>query len=271
MAKAAEICYKMGYDEININCGCPSPKVKEGAFGAILMFDPEKVAENVREMIKMSHGVPITIKCRLGVDEHDSFEELVKFINIVSKAGVTHFVMHARKAILHGFNPKENRNIPPLKYDWVYKLADMFPTLQFSLNGGLNTIEQMQEVLAPEHKLKGCMIGRLAYNDPWILGRIDHEIYGMSHFDLSKKEVILKYAEFVEKEQKEDKMMCNSLLVKPLSFFFNGERDSNKYRRFLGDAAKDEKYKNNCRQLIEDALEILGQHNPTALNKTHDK
>ncbi len=142
MAKAASICAAMGYNEININCGCPSPKVKEGAFGAVLMNEPKTVADIVAEMKKLV-SVPVTVKCRLGVDDHDSYEEVSKFITTVSAAGASHFIIHARKAFLNGLNPKENRTVPPLRYDWVYKLVKDFPKLQFSLNGGLQSIESV--------------------------------------------------------------------------------------------------------------------------------
>jgi len=263
MAKATSICASYGYDEININCGCPSPKVKEGSFGAALMLNPQAVYDIANAMIKASNGIPITVKCRIGVDDHDSFEELTKFISTVSSAGVNHFIIHARKAFLDGLNPKENRTIPPLKYDWVYKLTDEFPYLRFSLNGGLQSIEEMKEVMKKE--VAGCMIGRVAYNNPWIMGRIDKEIYGDKGCELSRKEVVLKYAEYIEKESN----VCNGILVKPLTFLFAGERDSNKYRRFLGEASREKKYKGNPRQLIEDAIELFGELNPTALNKTH--
>eukprot|EP00826_Nyctotherus_ovalis_P058899 TRINITY_DN8145_c0_g1_i1.p1 TRINITY_DN8145_c0_g1~~TRINITY_DN8145_c0_g1_i1.p1 ORF type:complete len:309 (-),score=70.88 TRINITY_DN8145_c0_g1_i1:61-987(-) len=264
MAKAAGICAAYGYDEININCGCPSPKVKEGSFGAALMLNPPGVCAIVDAMAKTVGNVPVTVKCRLGVDDHDSFEELTKFVATVSSSGVKHFIIHARKAFLDGLNPKENRNVPLLKYDWVYELARTFPGLEFSLNGGLKSIEEMREVMGEEKKLAGCMIGRVAYDNPWIVGRIDREVYGDQGCDLSRKEIALKYSEFVDKEAS----TCNGILIKPLIFLFAGEKDSNKYRRFLAEGSREEKYKGNPKQLIEDAIEHFSQLNPSALNKT---
>ena len=265
LAKATSICSSLGYDEINLNCGCPSPYAKEDSFGAVLMKNPNTVADIVKEMIEASNGVPVTVKCRLGVDDNDSYDELKKFIETVSTAGIKHFIIHARKALLKGLNHKENRNIPPLKYDWVYNLAKDYPGVKFSLNGGLQSIEQMKEVMSEDKKLEGCMIGRLAYNDPWIMGKIDKEIYGQVGLDLSKREVILKYAEYIGKED-----VCNSVAIKPLSFIFAGEKNSGVYRRFLADNVREVKYKNDPKLLIEDAIDIFSQFNATAANRTHD-
>ena len=266
MAKAASLCASYGYDEININCGCPSPRVKEGSFGAVLMKEPLTVANIVASMKEAVNKIPITIKCRLGVDDNDSYEELTNFISTVAKSGTNHFIIHARKAFLEGLNPKENRSVPPLRYDWVYKLAKEFPGLQFSLNGGLQNIEQMKEVMAEENKLVGCMFGRLAYNNPWIIGRIDKEIFGDKGCELSRKEVLLKYGESIDKMNG----VCNRTILKPITYFFAGEKNSNQYRRFLGTKLREEKYKENAKLLIEDAVELFSQYNPTAANKVHD-
>eukprot|EP01022_Parablepharisma_sp_SALTPOND_P010882 TRINITY_DN144_c0_g1_i5.p1 TRINITY_DN144_c0_g1~~TRINITY_DN144_c0_g1_i5.p1 ORF type:complete len:209 (-),score=24.29 TRINITY_DN144_c0_g1_i5:491-1117(-) len=143
MAKAAAISASLGYDEVNINCGCPALKGKgKEPFGAVLMKDPVKVRDLVREMAKTC-PVPITVKCRTGVDEVDSFDALRNFIATVKEGGVKHFIVHARKALLNGLNVIENRTIPPLKYEWVYQLAKEFPDLRFSINGGFKTIESV--------------------------------------------------------------------------------------------------------------------------------
>ena len=225
------------------------------------------VAEMVKAMITENPGKPITIKCRLGVDDNDSYEELKNFVDIVSHVGIKHFIIHARKALLKGLSHKENRSIPPLKYDWVYKLAKDFPSVQFSLNGGLQSIEQMKEVMSEDKKLVGCMIGRLAYNDPWIMGSIDKDIFGQPSLDLSKKEVVLKYADFIAKQQEN---VCNSVAIKPLSFFFAGEKNSGLYRRFLADNSREPKYKGDAKLLIEDAFDFFSKQNPSAVNKTYD-
>ena len=185
MAKAAKVCQdEFGYDEVNINCGCPSNKVQEGAFGAILMLDPELVAKMVAAM-REAVTIPVTVKCRLGVDDHDKWEQMVEFIRIVSaKGGCTKFIIHARKCFLKGLNPKQNRDIPPLKYDWVFELKKLFPHLNFVINGGFSNVEKVLDILREDHPmnvhngLEGCMSGRLAMNTPWECARIDREIFG---------------------------------------------------------------------------------------------
>ncbi len=143
MAKCTEIAASLGYDEVNINCGCPKPKAKEQeAFGAELMKHPELVLSVVTAMVKAS-SVPVTVKCRIGVDDYESYEYLKSFIHTVSTGGIRHFIVHARKALLKGLNPLENRLVPPLNYDWVYRLAKDFPHLLFSINGGIRTIESV--------------------------------------------------------------------------------------------------------------------------------
>jgi len=132
---------EFGYDEVNVNCGCPSNKVLIGAFGAVLMFDPHLVARITKQMIKSVKKIPVTVKCRLGVDDVDKWEDIVKFVKIVSEeGGVTKFIIHARKAHLNGLNPKENRTIPPLRYDWVFELKLLYPHLHFVINGGFDEI-----------------------------------------------------------------------------------------------------------------------------------
>jgi len=140
MAEAAKVAEEFGYDEVNINCGCPSNKVVVGAFGAILMYEPESVAKIVKAM-RERVSIPVTVKCRLGVDDHDKWENFVEFIRVVSEqGGATKFIVHARKAFLKGLNPKENRTIPPLKYDWVFKIKELFLHLNFVINGGFSDV-----------------------------------------------------------------------------------------------------------------------------------
>lgn len=140
MAQCAQIAERMGYDEINLNVGCPSNRVQDGAFGACLMKTPEVVVNCMKSMGEAVR-IPVTVKCRLGVDDFDSYEYVYDFIKKVhEEAKVTHFIIHSRKAFLKGLNPKENRNIPPLKYDWVIRLKQDFPQIDFSINGGFTTI-----------------------------------------------------------------------------------------------------------------------------------
>jgi len=144
LAKSTSLAVSLGYDAVNINCGCPARKCKgEEPSGAILMKDPKRVQDTVREMIAVS-SVPITVKCRIGVDDLDSYEYLKSFVSTVREGGVKHFIVHARKALLGELDPEGNRCIPPLKYEWVYALAKDFPDIQFDLNGGLQSIEMVR-------------------------------------------------------------------------------------------------------------------------------
>lgn len=166
LARATAIARDWGYDEINLNCGCPSDRVQSGCFGAVLMENPVLVAECMRAMAQES-AVPVTVKCRIGVDDQEPSEILPRFIETVAGAGVTHFVIHARKAWLQGLSPKENREIPPLDYPLVVAMKQRFPELTICINGGVATLDQAQDLLA--QGLDGVMIGRAAYHDP---GRI---------------------------------------------------------------------------------------------------
>jgi tRNA-dihydrouridine synthase A len=169
LAEAAKWGEDFGYAEINLNVGCPSDRVQEGRFGACLMAEPQLVADSVIAM-KNAVQIPITVKCRIGIDDQDEEEGLQRFVEIVAAAGCETFVVHARKAWLKGLSPKENREIPPLNYDRVHRLKKSFPKLNIQLNGGLETIEQSIPHLAD---LDGVMLGRAAYHNPWILSAVD--------------------------------------------------------------------------------------------------
>ena len=163
LAQATAIARDWGYDEVNLNCGCPSDRVQSGAFGAVLMLTPQLVADCVAAM-QAEAAVPVTVKCRIGVDDQEPAEILPRFIEVVAGAGVRHFVIHARKAWLQGLSPKENREIPPLDYPLVLAMKQRFPELTISLNGGVQTLAEASALLA--QGLDGVMIGRAAYHDP---------------------------------------------------------------------------------------------------------
>ncbi len=163
LAQATAIARDWGYDEVNLNCGCPSDRVQSGAFGAVLMLTPQLVADCVAAM-QAEAAVPVTVKCRIGVDDQEPAEILPRFLEVVAGAGVRHFVIHARKAWLQGLSPKENREIPPLDYPLVLAMKQRFPELTISLNGGVQTLAEASALLA--QGLDGVMIGRAAYHDP---------------------------------------------------------------------------------------------------------
>ena len=174
MAEAAKIAEAYGYDEVNINCGCPSDRVQSGAFGACLMRTPDIVADCVSAM-QAAVAIPVTVKCRIGVDEDDPRASLFTFVEKVSAAGCQVFTVHARKAWLQGLSPKENRDIPPLDYDLVHALKAAHPDMQIILNGGLQSLDQCKAHISD---LDGVMLGRAAYQTPAILGDVDAELYG---------------------------------------------------------------------------------------------
>ena len=198
LSEAATISESYGYDEINLNVGCPSTKVQNGDFGAILMRNPNLVAKCVKA-IKNNVNIPVSIKCRIGVDDMDEEKDLNTFIKKVSDSGCKVFIIHARKAWLKGLSPKENRNIPPLNYERVYKLKDEFPHLEIIINGGLENIEDSKNHLT---KVDGVMMGRKAYENPFQLTKVDHLVYGMPFLPKTKEEVLLKMIPYIIQQHK---------------------------------------------------------------------
>jgi tRNA-dihydrouridine synthase A len=178
LARAAEIGLSFGYDEINLNCGCPSDRVQSGRFGACLMTEPDLVAACVTAMREAAAGaVPVTVKCRIGVDDQDSEADLARFVDGVATAGCETFIVHARKAWLKGLSPKENREIPPLDHDRVYRLKQAFPELTIVLNGGIGSLADAAVCL---ESVDGVMLGRAAYKSPALLGDVDPLLFGDS-------------------------------------------------------------------------------------------
>ena len=198
LSEAATISESYGYDEINLNIGCPSNKVQSGNFGAILMNKPNLVAKCVKA-IKNKVNIPVSVKCRIGVDDMDEEKDLNTFIKKVSDSGCKIFIVHARKAWLKGLSPRENRNIPPLNYERVYKLKDEFPHLEIIINGGLETIEDSKNHLT---KVDGVMMGRKAYENPFQLTKVDHLFYGMPFLSKTRKEVLLRMIPYIVQQHK---------------------------------------------------------------------
>jgi tRNA-dihydrouridine synthase A len=174
LARCAAMGEQYGYDEINLNCGCPSERVKHGAFGACLMAQANLVAECVRAM-REAVGIPVTVKHRLGIDEIEDYAFVRDFVSTLAEAGCDTFFVHARNAVLKGLSPKDNREVPPLKYDYVYRLKRDFPALRIVLNGGVNSLEAIGAHLS---RVDGVMLGRLAYHDPYALARAGAQLFG---------------------------------------------------------------------------------------------
>ena len=194
LAECAIIAEDMGYDEVNLNVGCPSSRVQSGNFGACLMAQPELVARCVEAMGKVVN-IPVTVKHRIGIDESDRYEDLNRFVKIVSEGGCSRFTVHARKAWLQGLNPKENRTIPPLRYGDVYLLKQDFPHLFIEINGGIVNLEQVQEQL---QWVDGVMIGRAAYDNPYLFAPVDGLIYGESEPPPTRHQVIERMLPYIE-------------------------------------------------------------------------
>jgi len=195
LKEVAKMAQDWGYDEINFNVGCPSPRVSSGNFGASLMKNPEKVAKCI-DTLKNNCSLPVTIKHRIGVDNDDSFRNLNNFVRCIAKAGADRFTVHARKAILKGLNPKQNRIIPPLKYDVVKKLKTFNPELLIEINGGFTNIDDSIEAL---NDFDGVMIGRSVYKHPLRWSEIDQKIYGLNTKSKSASSIIFSLVPYIEK------------------------------------------------------------------------
>lgn len=195
LAESAHIAVEeWGYDEINLNVGCPSDRVQNGNFGAALMARPEQVARCIDAM-QSAVAVPVTVKHRIGIDDIDKYDDMRRFVRVVATTGCTRFSVHARKAWLAGLNPKQNREIPPLRYEDVYRLKMEFPHLVVEINGGILTIEQMREHL---RVVDAVMIGRAAYDDPYLFAQVDAEFYGESGPTLSRHQVVEAMYPYIE-------------------------------------------------------------------------
>ena len=196
LAHCARLGELWGYDEINLNCGCPSERVQRGAFGACLMAEPQLVADCVKAMVDVVH-VPVTVKHRIGIDKGESYGFVRDFVGAVSEAGCTTFIVHARNAWLKGLSPKENREVPPLRYELVYRLKREFPALTIAINGGITTSEQ---VAAQLRELDGVMIGREAYHNPWWLASWDEAFFGAAHSEATRESVEAQMADYMARE-----------------------------------------------------------------------
>ncbi len=231
LAEAAKICADHGYDEINLNIGCPSERVQSGAFGACLMREPELVAECVGAM-KARVKTPVTVKCRLGVDEQDPEEALFRFADCVIAAGTDALFVHARKAWLKGLSPKENRNVPELNYALVHALKRAYPRVPIVLNGGLSDIAQMQAEL---FYVDGIMIGRAAYQDPALLLAVDPAFFGQTPPVASRRAAIEAFIPYVEARW--DEGVPLAAMTRHILGLFNGMNGARAFRRHLATQA----------------------------------
>ena len=231
LAACAKVGERFGYDEINLNVGCPSDRVQEGHFGACLMADPQLVARGVAAM-KEAVYIPVTVKSRIGIDDKDSYEELVTFIGTVAEAGCSDFIVHARKAWLHGLSPKENREKPPLRYDVVRRLKQDFPALRFSLNGGITSLDQSEAHLL---EFDGVMLGRAAYENPYMLATVDKRFFGSTAELPSRVDIIEAFKPYVEAELARGIRL--HAMTRHILGLFQGIRGGRVWRRYLSERA----------------------------------
>lgn len=235
LAQAARLGADFGYDEINLNVGCPSDRVQSGRFGACLMAEPALVGDCVAAM-QAAVSIPVTVKCRIGIDRTDRDEDLFEFVETVAGAGCRHFTVHARKAWLDGLSPRENRQIPPLRYETVYRLKRLRPELEIVINGGIADLDQ---ALAHLTHVDGVMIGRAAYHSPWLLADADRRVFGAATPLPERAAVLAQYVDYVDRELAAGTPI--TALTRPLLGLFQGERGARAWRRTLStpDAARD--------------------------------
>ncbi len=232
MAKAAILAEQAGFDEVNINVGCPSARVQSGAFGACLMKEPETVAACVRSM-KQNIGLPVTVKIRTGVDEYDSYQYLKQFVVTVSEAGCLTFIVHARKAWLKGLSPKQNREIPPLQYDWVYQLKRDFPSLKIIINGGIRKVDRVKNHL---EYVDGVMLGREVIRNPWILVELEQLLSEKAN-TINRRSITQLYMEYIKCQLVQGQPL--HLLLRPLYSLSFGLPGARKWRQGLNRLAQE--------------------------------
>jgi tRNA-dihydrouridine synthase A len=231
LARAARLGVAAGYDEINLNVGCPSDRVQSGRFGACLMAEPERVAEGVRAMrLSIADAVPITVKCRIGIDDRDDYEFLYTFVATVAEAGVDTFIVHARKAVLQGLSPQENREIPPLRYEVPLRLKHERPDLAIVLNGGLRTIAHVREWLP---RFDGVMLGRQAYQEPYLLADLQREWSTEVRGLPTREDVVLAYADYVDRQLARGQRLAP--LVRHALGLYAGQPAARAWRRLLAE------------------------------------
>jgi tRNA-dihydrouridine synthase A len=227
LAQAARIGEDFGYDEINLNVGCPSDRVQSGRFGACLMREPALVAEGMAAMAAAVR-IPVTVKCRIGVDDQDPDESLFTLVDACAAAGVTQFVVHARKALLKGLSPKENRDIPPLNYPLVYRLKRERPGLTIVINGGIASLDAAVTHLG---HVDGAMLGRAAYHEPGLLGAVDRRVFGEAGGDVDDRAAVVAYRPYVAASLARGVGLA--ALVRPMLGLFHAQPGARTWRRIL--------------------------------------
>jgi tRNA-dihydrouridine synthase A len=229
LTECARIAQDMGYDEVNINVGCPSDRVQKGSFGVSLMARPERVAEAVQAM-RAAVKIPVSVKHRIGFDNTDSYEDMARFVSIVADAGCDRFTVHARKAWLKGLSPKQNRNVPPLRYEDVHRLKRERPDLLIEINGGLRTLDGIAAQL--EH-CDGVMIGRAAYDDPWLFATVDSRFYGAQDPIHDRAAIVEAMLPYVDKHVRDGGRL--HAVTRHMHMLFSGQSGGKVWRRHLSE------------------------------------
>ncbi len=262
LARCAAWAQEWGYDEVNLNCGCPSDRVQSGAFGACLMAQPALVADCVAAM-RDACDLPVTVKHRIGIDDMESYEELKHFVTTIAEAGCRVFIVHARKAWLQGLSPKQNREIPPLNYPWVYRLKQELPELTIVINGGITSLAQTQEHLA---QVDGVMIGREAYQNPWMLAQTDALLYGAPNPATHRDDVLRAFLPYVRERLAEGVPLNH--MTRHILGLYQGVPGARKFRRHLSENA----YRKDAGiAVLEDAFALVQDTQTDATTATRQQ
>ena len=233
LAKCSEIAEKMGYDEINLNLGCPSERVQKGSFGACLMIEP-KLVQRCLNAMKQSVSIPVTAKCRTGIDKIEDYDFLRSFVEGIANQSIATIIIHARNAILKGLSPRQNRTIPPLKYDYVYRIKEDFPELEIIINGGINSLIEAKDHL---QNVDGVMLGRAPYDNPMMLDDVDSEIFGEPKKQILRLDILKEYLTYLE-ELDDPKIRLNQVL-KHIYGLNKGLKNARKYRYEINQIMKE--------------------------------
>ena len=233
LAKCSEIAESMGYDEINLNLGCPSERVQKGSFGACLMIEP-KLVQTCLNAMKQSVSIPVTAKCRTGIDKIEDYDFLRSFVEGIANQNIATIIIHARNAILKGLSPRQNRTIPPLKYDYVYRIKEDFPELEIIINGGIDSLIEAKDHL---QKVDGVMLGRAPYDNPMMLEDVDSEIFGEPKKRISRLDILKEYLNYLENLDN-PKIRLNQVL-KHIYGLNKGLKNARKYRYEINQIMKE--------------------------------
>ena len=233
LAKCSEIAESMGYDEINLNLGCPSERVQKGSFGACLMTEP-KLVQRCLNAMNQSVSIPVTAKCRTGIDKIEDYDFLRSFVEGIANQNIATIIIHARNAILKGLSPRQNRTIPPLKYDYVYRIKEDFPELEIIINGGIDSLTEAKDHL---QNVDGVMLGRTPYDNPMMLDDVDSEIFGEPKKQILRLDILKEYLTYLE-ELNDPKIRLNQVL-KHIYGLNKGLKNARKYRYEINQIMKE--------------------------------